>query len=64
MGLSAVLTQEMANNVMHFGTLAEHTPVNSEKYAAMLSIMMKVFGSRFQDYQRNPFFYTCNFIFS
>ena len=41
--------QVMANNCMPFDTLAEHSPVNSEKHAAMLSILIKEFENRFQD---------------
>ena len=48
MGRSAVLTQMVANNVMHFGTLAEHSPVNTEKYAAVLSVVTQRFEDRFQ----------------
>ena len=33
--------QIKANNVMHFDTLAKHSPVNSEKYAALLFKLMK-----------------------
>ena len=32
--------QVMWNNFMHFDTLAKHSPVNSEKYAAVLSILI------------------------
>ena len=41
--------QVMANNCMPFDTLAEHSPVNSEKHAAMLCILIKEFENRFQD---------------
>lgn len=34
---------------MHFDTLAEHSPVNSKMYAALLSILIKEFKNRFQD---------------
>ena len=37
-GYSAVPTQVMANNTMHFDTLPKYSPVNSEKYAATFSI--------------------------
>lgn len=48
-GSSAV----MANNYMHFDTLAEHSPVNSRRYAAVLSILIKGFEKRIQDCQKN-----------
>jgi len=34
---------------MQFDTLAKHIPVNSEKYAALPSILIKEFENRFQD---------------
>jgi len=40
---SALLSEVMANNFRHFDTLAKHSPVNSEKYAAVLSILIKEF---------------------
>jgi len=46
---SAASTQVMANNVMSFDTLDRHSPVNSEKYAAVLSILIKQFKHSFQD---------------
>jgi len=46
MGL-AVLTQVMANNCMHFDSLAKYSAVNYEEYAAMLSISIKEFENRF-----------------
>ena len=39
-----------ANYCMHFDTVAEHNPVNSEKYAAILSTLIKEFENRFQDF--------------
>lgn len=33
--------QVMANNCMHFDTLAKHSPVNREEYAYLLSILIK-----------------------
>lgn len=39
----------MAHNFVHFDILAECSPVNTEKYAALLSILMKKFENRFQD---------------
>ena len=44
-----MLTQLMANGVMHFDTLAKHSPVNSKKYEAMFSVLIKEFKNRFQD---------------
>jgi len=66
-GRSAVLTQMVANNVMHFGTLAEHSPVNTEKYAAVLSVVTQRFEDRFQGCWKSDLFflfYICNSIFS
>lgn len=37
----------MANNFMHFGALAKHSPVKT--YAALLSVSMKKFENKFQD---------------
>lgn len=48
-GQNAVLTQVTANNCMHFYTLAKHSPVNSEKYAVMLCILVKEFENKFQE---------------
>ena len=39
-----------ANNYMHLDTLSKHHPVNS-KNVAMLYVLMKESGNRFQDYQ-------------
>jgi len=33
----------IANNCMHFDILVKHNPVNREKYAAVLSILIKKF---------------------
>ena len=38
--------QVMANNCVHFDSLAKHSPVNSEKYTAVLSLLIKEFGNR------------------
>lgn len=43
---SAVLMQIMANNFVHFDILANYCPMNSKKYAAQFSILIK---NRFQD---------------
>jgi len=40
-GHSAVQAQVMANNVMHFDTLAKHCSLSSEKYAAGLSVLIE-----------------------
>ena len=49
MGHSVVPVQVMANKIIHFDTLAKHSPVNSKEYASMLSVLIKEFGNRFQD---------------
>ena len=38
--------QRMANDLMHFDVLAKHRPVNSKKYATLLSGLIKEFGNR------------------
>lgn len=38
-----ILTQMMANNSMHFDTLAKHSTLNGEEYTAMLSVLVKEF---------------------
>ena len=38
---------------MQLETLAKHSPVNSEKYAAMLSILIKEFENWFQECQKD-----------
>ena len=48
-GNSAVPTQVMANMFVDFDALAKHSPVNGEKYAAVLSIVIKKSENRFQD---------------
>ena len=40
----------MANNFMPFHTIAKHSPANSEKYAAVLCILIKEFENGFQDF--------------
>ena len=42
--------QFMANNVIYFDTLAKHSPVNGEKYTALLSILIKKSENRLQDF--------------
>lgn len=46
---SAVLTQLMANNFMHFDTLAKYNPQKSENYAAIFSVLIKKVENRLQD---------------
>jgi len=43
-----MLTQVIANNCMHFDTLAKHSPVNCEKYAAVLAVLIKELENKFQ----------------
>ena len=54
---SAVLTQVMANKFIYFDTLARHAPVNSKKYAAVLSVLIKEFENRFQDCKKSWIFF-------
>ena len=63
---SAVLTQQTANNVMDCDILSKHRPVNSKKYAAVLSIVIQAFENKSQDCQKKSsvFWYVCNSIFS
>ena len=56
MKLNLWQAQAVANNFMHFDVLAKHSPVNSEKYAAVLSVLIKEFENRFQDLQKNHLF--------
>ena len=44
--------QVMANSFMHFDVLAKHSLMNSEKYAALLSILVKGFENMSQDCQK------------
>ncbi len=59
MKLNLWQAQAVANNFMHFDVLAKHSPVNSEKYAAVLSILIKEFENRFQDLQKKHQFFCC-----
>lgn len=43
-----MLTQAVAKKSMDFDTLAKRSPVNTEKYAAVLSIVTQRFEDRFQ----------------
>ena len=61
---SAVLTQVMANKFIYFDTLARHAPVNSKKYAAVLSVLIKEFENRFQDCKKKSSISVCNIIFN
>ena len=45
--------QIKANDFMHFDTLTKHSPVNSEKYAALLFNLIQEFENRFQDFWEN-----------
>ena len=49
----AELWQDMTDHSMHLNTLAEHSPVNSKKYAAVLSVLIKEFENRFQDCKKS-----------
>ena len=44
-----MLSQVMANNCMHFDTLAKQSPMNSVKYIALLSTVIKEFENRFDE---------------
>ena len=59
-------SQVVANNFMHFDTLAKHSSVNSERPEAVLSILIKEFENRPQDFKKKSsvFWYICNSIFS
>jgi len=62
-GHAAGLAQVMANNYMQFGKWVKHSTVNREKYAALLSILMKEQVPRLQ--KKSSFLkYICNLIFS
>lgn len=46
--------QIMGKNFKHFKSLsglAEHSPVNSKKNAALLSVLIKEYKNRFQDWR-------------
>ena len=47
------MAQIKVNNFMHFDALAKHSPVNSEKYAALLFNLIQEFEDRFQNFQEN-----------
>ena len=46
-GNSAVPTQVMANMFVDFDALAKHSPVNGEKYVAMLALLIEEFQYMF-----------------
>ena len=53
MQLKLWLAEITASNFMHFDTVAKHGPVNNGKYAATLSVLIKEFENRFQDFKIN-----------
>lgn len=63
MGHTAVPAQVMANTFMQLDTLAKHSPVNSEKYTAVLTILLKGFESSSKTAKKLSFFwYLCDSI--
>lgn len=50
----------IANNCMHFDILVKHNPVNREKYAAVLSILIKKFEKVPGFYLFYIYRYNCN----
>ena len=57
MKLNLWQAQIMANNFMHFDILANESSMNKEKYAAVLSLLIKNFENRFQDLKKYIFFF-------
>ena len=54
-------------NRMHCGIPAVHDPLDSEKYAATLCVLIQEFENRFQGYKKKKitiFWYICNSVFS
>lgn len=49
--------QVMVDNFMHFDTLVKHSPMNSKKYAPVLSVLIKEFENGFQECQKNDCFF-------
>lgn len=50
--------QGMANNYMYFDALAKRSPVNRDKHAALLSVLIKKLENRCQDCRKDhPFFF-------
>lgn len=47
--VQGVMAPIMANDFVHVGTLARHSPMNSETYAAVLGVLIKEFENRFED---------------
>jgi len=53
-----VTIQGMANNYMYFDALAKRSPVNRDKHAALLSVLIKKLENRCQDCRKDhPFFF-------
>ena len=51
--------QMKANNFIHLDMLAKHSPVKSEKYAALPFDLIQEFENRFQDFwENNQYFAT------
>jgi len=42
----------MANHFMNFDALDKHSPMNSKKYAPVLSVLIKEFENGFQECQK------------
>lgn len=51
-----MLTEIMANHFMNFDTLDKHSPMNSKKYAPVLSVLIKEFENGFQECRKNDCF--------
>lgn len=60
---SAVLTQMMTTSCVHFDTLAKYSSVDSKKYAALLSVLIKKFDNRFKDCKKFILFFFFFFFF-
>jgi len=56
MGCNVVPAQVMASKFMDCDIVTECSPVSNEKYAALLSVLMKEFENRLQDCQEIIFF--------
>ena len=56
-GPSAVLTEVMANNCMHFDTLAKHSPVNRKKICSFNLCFDNELENMFQDCQKSHKFF-------
>lgn len=53
-GHTTVLTQVTTSKFMDFYALAKNSPVNSKKYAALLSVLIKQFENGLQDCKSKP----------